>query len=141
MAVVVTGGGGGGAALLLGNSLTPNQGTTEAATGINSVPPAYTQMIAALASQATGFSINGSIVNGGAAATKAFFQLAIGAAGSEQVIASGKYQLQAAAGDVVPISFSSNQLIAAGTRLAYRCWVEGAAAGTVMFGWTIPRRA
>lgn len=141
MAVILAGGGGGGVALLLGNAAIPVNGTTEAATGINSVPPGYTQIIAALATQGVGWSINGTIENGGAAATKAFFQLATGAAGAELSIAQGKYRLTAAAGAIVPISFSSNQLIAAGTRLAFRCWVESANAGIVMFGWTIPRRA
>lgn len=133
-------GGGGPAALLIGASGAPSQGTTEAATGINSVQSAYTEFVTSLASQATGWSICGSIVNGGAAATKAFFQIAIGAAGSEVVIASAKVQLAAGAGSAAPIMLSSNQIIAQGTRLAFRSMVESANAGTTMFGWSISRR-
>lgn len=138
MPVRLSGGGAGGAAFLLGGSLTPLNGTTEAATGINSAPPAYTQIIsaAAMASQAVGWAIDGTIEGGDT--TKAFFQLAMGAAGLEVVIAQGKFRVIVGVG--TPLVLSSNQLIAAGTRLAYRCWVESANAGTVMFGWTVPRR-
>lgn len=141
--VALRGGGGGGNPQLLGSSLTPLSGTTEAATGINSIPPAWTQIItaAAMSTQAVGWALQGTIENGDPAATKAFFQLAIGAAGAEVSIAQGKFRLPAGVGSVVPLSLSSNQIIAAGTRVAFRCWVEGGTAGTVMFGWTVPRRA
>lgn len=132
-------GGGGPAGLLLGSN-TPNNGTTEAVSGINSIFAAYTQLVASLATQGTGWCICGTVDNGLAAATKFFFQLAIGAAASEVIIAQAKMLLPAGVGSIAPLILSSNQLIPAGTRIAFRSYVEGGTAANVLFGWSISRK-